>query len=41
MRPTSTESAGIFAAAKIHKFADFKEINIDDLCHIIKQTGTH
>lgn len=41
MRPTSTESARSFAAAKMHKFADFKEINIDDLCAIIKQTGTH
>ena len=40
MRPTSTESARSFAAAKMHKFADFKEINIDDLCAIIKQTGT-
>ena len=42
MRPTSNQPARIFATAKIHKFADTKQININDLKlrPIIDQTGT-
>ena len=43
MRPTSSQPARHFAAAKMHKFTDIKQININDLKlgPIIDQTGTH
>ena len=43
MRPTSSQLARVFATAKTHKFADIKQININDLelRPITDQTGTH
>ena len=43
MRPTSSQTARLFATAKTHKFTDTKQININNLklCPIVDQTGTH
>ena len=43
IRPTSSQSARIYANAKTHKFTDTPQININELqlCPIIDQTGTH
>ena len=43
MRPTSSQPARLFAAAKTHTFTDTKQININNLKlrPIIDQTGTH
>ena len=42
MRPTSSQPVGIFATVKAHKFADTKQININNLKPrlLIDQTGT-
>ena len=43
MRPTSSQSARLFATAKTHKLTDTKQININNmkLRPIIDQTDTH
>ena len=43
MWPMSNQPARHFATTKAHKFANIKQIDINDLklCPMIDQTGTH
>ena len=43
MRSMSNQPARHFATTKAHKFANIKQIDINDLklCPMIDQTGTH
>ena len=43
MRPSSSQSARLFATAKMHKFTDITQINTNNLTFfpINDQTGTH